>query len=159
MDIVGQRMTHPASYCSSNGAARLFLCTKSMTCSNHSCVTFLRLSITLLYYLCLMFANLWPWWSMLLFLKDSDPFEKLHLKFIKETLGVNCKALNDALLFGLVCQNVFGTDCWFCKFWSFILCFIFISWCLKPEIYKRNSWGKLQSLKWCLPSRTSSTST
>jgi hypothetical protein len=26
----------------------------------------------------------------------SDPFEKLHLKFIEETLGVNCKASNDA---------------------------------------------------------------
>jgi hypothetical protein len=26
----------------------------------------------------------------------SDPFEKLYLKFIEETLGVNCKASNDA---------------------------------------------------------------
>jgi hypothetical protein len=41
MDIVGQRMTHPASYCSSNGAARLFLCTKSMTCSNQKALMYL----------------------------------------------------------------------------------------------------------------------
>ena len=27
--------------------------------------------------------------------KDSDPFEKLHIKFIKEILGVHCKASND----------------------------------------------------------------
>lgn len=27
--------------------------------------------------------------------KDSDPFEKLHVKFIKDILGVHCKASND----------------------------------------------------------------
>jgi hypothetical protein len=27
--------------------------------------------------------------------KDSDPFEKLHIKFIKEILGIHCKASND----------------------------------------------------------------
>jgi hypothetical protein len=26
---------------------------------------------------------------------DSDPFEKLHIKFIKEILGIHCKASND----------------------------------------------------------------
>lgn len=41
MDIVGPRMTHPASYCSSNGAASLLLCTKSMTCSNHKAFMYL----------------------------------------------------------------------------------------------------------------------
>ena len=35
-------------------------------------------------------------WGAFCSLKDSGPFEKLHLKFIKETLGVNCKASNDA---------------------------------------------------------------
>jgi hypothetical protein len=27
--------------------------------------------------------------------KNSDPFEKLHIKFIKEILGIHCKAPND----------------------------------------------------------------
>jgi hypothetical protein len=27
--------------------------------------------------------------------KDSDPFEKLHIKFFKEILGIHCKAFND----------------------------------------------------------------
>ena len=28
--------------------------------------------------------------------KDSEPFEKLHIKFVKEILGVHCKTSNDA---------------------------------------------------------------
>ena len=35
-------------------------------------------------------------WGVLCNLNDSDPFEHLHLKFIKEVLGVNCKTSNDA---------------------------------------------------------------
>jgi hypothetical protein len=30
--------------------------------------------------------------------KDSEPFEHLHIKFIKEILGVHCKATNAACL-------------------------------------------------------------
>ena len=30
--------------------------------------------------------------------KDSEPFEHLHLKFVKEILGVHCKASNAACL-------------------------------------------------------------
>ena len=30
--------------------------------------------------------------------RDSDPFENLHLKFIKEMLGVQCKTTNVACL-------------------------------------------------------------
>ena len=30
--------------------------------------------------------------------KDSEPFEPLHIKFIKEILGVHCKATNVACL-------------------------------------------------------------
>ena len=35
-------------------------------------------------------------WGTDLISKDTDPIEKFHLKFIKEILGVNCKASNDA---------------------------------------------------------------
>jgi hypothetical protein len=35
-------------------------------------------------------------WSVFSNLQDSEPFEKLHLKFMKEILGVHCKASNDA---------------------------------------------------------------
>ena len=35
-------------------------------------------------------------WGVFSNLKDSEPFEKLHLKFMKEILGVHCKASNDA---------------------------------------------------------------
>jgi hypothetical protein len=47
-------------------------------------------------------------------LKDSDPFENLHLKFIKETLGVNCKASNDACraeLARLPLRNLIHASC------------------------------------------------
>lgn len=35
-------------------------------------------------------------WGVNSSLRDSEPFEKLHIKFIKEALGVHCKASNDA---------------------------------------------------------------
>ena len=35
-------------------------------------------------------------WGIFSNFKDSEPFEKLHLKFIKEILGVHCKTSNDA---------------------------------------------------------------
>ena len=34
-------------------------------------------------------------WGVDSHFKDSDPFEKLHVKFIKDILGVHCKASND----------------------------------------------------------------
>ena len=34
-------------------------------------------------------------WGVNTTFKDSDPFEKLHIKFIKEILGVHCKASNN----------------------------------------------------------------
>ena len=53
-------------------------------------------------------------WGAFCSLKDSDPFEKLHLKFIKETLGVNCKASNDACraeLAPLPLRNLIHASC------------------------------------------------
>ena len=35
-------------------------------------------------------------WSVFSNLQDSEPFEKLHFEFMKEILGVHCKASNDA---------------------------------------------------------------
>ena len=35
-------------------------------------------------------------WGITSTFKDTDPYEKLHIKFIKEILGVHCKASNDA---------------------------------------------------------------
>ena len=35
-------------------------------------------------------------WGIDSIFKDSDPFEKLHIKFLKEILGVHCKSSNDA---------------------------------------------------------------
>ena len=35
-------------------------------------------------------------WGINSAFKDSDPYEYLHLKFIKEILGVHCKAINTA---------------------------------------------------------------
>ena len=35
-------------------------------------------------------------WGINTAFKDSDPYEYLHLKFIKEILGVHCKATNTA---------------------------------------------------------------
>ena len=35
-------------------------------------------------------------WAVFCSLKDSDPFENLHLKFIKVILGFHCIAPNDA---------------------------------------------------------------
>ena len=35
-------------------------------------------------------------WGIDFKFKDSDSFEKLHIKFIKEILGVHCRASNDA---------------------------------------------------------------
>ena len=35
-------------------------------------------------------------WGITTAFKDADPFEYLHLKFIKEVLGVHCKATNAA---------------------------------------------------------------
>ena len=34
-------------------------------------------------------------WGVNSTFKESDPFEKLHIKFIKEILGVHCKASNN----------------------------------------------------------------
>ena len=53
-------------------------------------------------------------WGAFCSLKDLDPFEKLHLKFIKETLGVNCKASNDACraeLARLPLRNLIHASC------------------------------------------------
>ena len=41
-------------------------------------------------------------WGVFSNLKDSEPFEKLHLKFMKEILGVHCKTSNDT------CRAVLG---------------------------------------------------
>ena len=47
------------------------------------------------YYSCYIYILGFEVWGVDSTFKDSDPFEKLHIEFIKEILGIHCKASND----------------------------------------------------------------
>ena len=74
-------------------ARRAYFKIKKLIGLNNPCKLLEKLFDTLILPIITYCSEIWGIFSNF---KDTEPFEKLHLKFIKEILGVHCKATNDA---------------------------------------------------------------
>ena len=74
-------------------ARKAYFKIKKIVGLNNSCKLLEKLFDTLIIPIITYCSEIWGIFSNF---KDSEPFEKLHLKFIKEILGVHCKTSNDA---------------------------------------------------------------